>query len=128
MPLDARLIDPRDQTWAEGEPAYRVYFWDSTAACEEWELAGCDVEDALRWAHGSAGGRTFTLYVTVPSPGELGLVRLSGIDPTRDDPDVVVDDGATSAEWRSDDTRTPHNCRTVRGISGSMPVAGRARS
>lgn len=80
----ARQIDPRDQTWEEDHPAYRVYFWDSNSACDEWELEGCDVEAALRWAQDSASGRTFTLYATVAdAPGELGLIRLSGTDPTR---------------------------------------------
>jgi len=82
--LSARQIDPRDQTWGEDDPAYRVYFWDSNSACDEWELEGCDVEAALRWAQDSAAGRTFTLYATVSdAPRELGLIRLSGTDPTR---------------------------------------------
>lgn len=84
MALSARQIDPRDQTWGEHEPAYRVYFWDSNCACDEWQLDGCDVGEALQWAQGSANGRTFTLYATVADrPGELGLIRLSGTDPTR---------------------------------------------
>jgi hypothetical protein len=79
----AQQIDPRDETWEVYDPAYRVYFWDTDAACDEWELIGCDVEAALRWAREAAEGRTFTLHATVQTPGELGLIRLTGTDPTR---------------------------------------------
>jgi hypothetical protein len=81
--LTARQVDPRDETWEVYDPAYRVYFWDTNSASDEWELTGCDVEAALRWAHHAADGRTFTLYATVQTPGELGLIRLTGTDPTR---------------------------------------------
>lgn len=83
MAFTARQIDPRDETWEVYDPAYRVYFWDNNAASDEWELTGCDVEAALQWARDGSDGRTFTLYATVLAPGELGLIRLSGTDPTR---------------------------------------------
>jgi len=76
-------VDPRDETWEDYDPACRVYFWDTDAASDEWELTGCDVEDALQWAHRSAKGRTFTLYSVVKHPGEMGLIRLLGTDPSR---------------------------------------------
>lgn len=83
VPITARAVDPRDQTWEEWDPAYRVYFWDARAACEEWELTGRDASEALTWAQDSADGRTFTLYAVVNAPSGLGLVRLAGTDPTR---------------------------------------------
>lgn len=81
--ITARQIDPRDQTWEVWDPSYRVYFWDSDHACDEWELVGCDVDEALRWAEESAHARPFTLHAVVQHPGELGLIRLLGVDPTR---------------------------------------------
>ena len=32
--------------WEVQEPAYRVYFWDADPRADEWELAGCDVQEA----------------------------------------------------------------------------------
>ena len=83
MPLDVRPVDPRDQMWEVDKPEYRAYFWDVDAgSSDEWELTGCDVQEALQWARDSAGGRTFTLYAVVAvSPEGLGLIRLLGVDP-----------------------------------------------
>jgi len=81
--VTATQVDPRDETWEEWDPAYRVYFWDSASACDEWELVGCEVEEALRWANASAHGRPFTLHAVVKQPGDVGLIRLFGSDPTR---------------------------------------------
>lgn len=83
VPVDARPVDPRDQMWEVHEPAYRVYFWDVDASSDEWELVGCDVQEALRWAQDSAEGRSFTLYAVADGPEGLGLIRLLGLDPTR---------------------------------------------
>jgi hypothetical protein len=68
--------------WEVDEPKYRAYFWDVDAgSSDEWELTGCDVQEALQWARDSAGGRTFTLYAVAVSPEGLGLIRLLGVDP-----------------------------------------------
>ena len=85
--ITATQIDPRDETWPVDQPPYRVYFWDTDAACDEWELEGCDVDGALAWAADAADGRTFTVYSVVRGPGGLGpnevaLARLFGTDPT----------------------------------------------
>lgn len=80
MPITARQIDPRDQTWEVDEPAYRVFFGGPEGASDEWELVDCDVDEVLRWAHDTADGRTFVLYCVVTEPGEVGLVRLLGAD------------------------------------------------
>lgn len=83
MPVTATSIDPRDETWEVYDPAYRVYFWDSTSACDSWELVGCNGEQALQWARDSADDRTFTLYAVVKQSDDVGLIRLLGSDPTR---------------------------------------------
>jgi hypothetical protein len=81
MPLSASSVDPCDQSWEADAPDYRVYFHALNGAADEWELKGCDVDDAKDWATEHAAGRTFVLYAVVRSPGELGLVRLMGADP-----------------------------------------------
>jgi hypothetical protein len=40
-----------------------------------------DVQGVLRWAEEKAEGRTFVVYAALAHGGELGLVRLSGVDP-----------------------------------------------
>lgn len=81
MAIDARRVDPRDQVWEVDHPAYRVVFWQGATA-DEWDLTGCDVDDAVRWARASADGRPFVLHAVVPAPDGVGLVRLLGTDPT----------------------------------------------
>jgi hypothetical protein len=83
VPLDVRQVDPRDQMWEVYDPEYRVYFWDVDLRSDEWELARCDVQEALQWAQESADGRNFTLYAVAVGPEGLGLIRLLGADPTR---------------------------------------------
>ena len=83
VPLDARPVDPRDQMWEVHEPKYRVYFWDDHVCSDEWELTGCDVQAALQWAQDSADGRSFTFYAVAVGSEGLGLIRLLGVDPTR---------------------------------------------
>jgi hypothetical protein len=90
--MDVQPVDPRDTTWEIGEPAYRVYFWRRVPqpigfpmgiSAEEFEVTGADVQEVIAWGEATAGSdRTYTLYVLVQRPeGELGLVRLAGVDP-----------------------------------------------
>lgn len=79
--VHVRSIDPRDQTWEQNHPAYRVYFHDADGLSDEYEVTGADVEDVIAWAHTQLGKRTFVLYVAVAEPDGLGLVRLLGHDP-----------------------------------------------
>jgi hypothetical protein len=81
----ARPVDPRDQSCEVYDPMYRVHFWDVEGRSDEWELSGCDVQEALQWAHDSAQGRIVTLYAAVGSQG-LGLIRLLGADPHHTEP------------------------------------------
>jgi hypothetical protein len=87
--MDARPVDPRDARWQVDDPAYRVTFWTAPHRpdawhAEEWELTGGDVTDALAWIEEHGAGRRFTIYTAQRAGnGELGIVRLAGIDPTR---------------------------------------------
>jgi len=78
-------VDPRDTSWEDDRPTYRVYFWDTNSASSEHEVVGAaDVGEVLRWAEGHRADRTFTAYLLVRSGGgQIGLARLHGTDPTR---------------------------------------------
>lgn len=93
--MDIRLVDPRDSCWEADSPSYRVYFWSPVLSwnthshdrgwrCEEYEITGADVPAILDWARRTVGpGRSFTLYACVEDDRRgLGLIRLSGVDPT----------------------------------------------
>ncbi|MCC3265264.1 hypothetical protein [Arthrobacter gengyunqii] len=78
--MRAELIDPRDQTLEIDAPSYRVYFWTENGAKEEWELSGADLYEVLEWIRSTASGRSYSLWATTRSPGNVCLVRLQGID------------------------------------------------
>lgn len=87
--MRAYPVDPRDTDWEISQPAYRVYFWekqrnneDSGWAAEEWELQDADIGEVLDWRNEKAKGRLSVLYACVSYDDALGLVRLSGTDPT----------------------------------------------
>ncbi|MGW8378501.1 hypothetical protein [Streptomyces sp. ODS28] len=82
--MDARQVDPRYVRWEDGEPSYRVDFWDRAGAeCDEWIIEGADdVGDVMRWAHEKANGREFVVYAQCQVDGEFGLLRLHGREPT----------------------------------------------
>lgn len=90
MGINARRIDPRDQSWEIDRPSYRVYFWypqgtadDSMWTSDEWELTDADdVADVMSWAESHSGGRRFVIYVRVMTQDGVGLVRLLGLDPS----------------------------------------------
>ncbi len=74
--------------WEKDHPAYRVYFWQTTAensgvgwASDEWRLGGADIHGVLTWATEHAAGRCLTLWVELETAGQTGLVRLSGWEP-----------------------------------------------
>lgn len=82
MSIVATAIDPRDTTWLENEPAYRVYFFDNSGASEEWRLADVhSVNTVMEWAESNSLGRDFVIYVEVRTLQGAGLVRLEGWDP-----------------------------------------------
>ncbi len=97
--MHVRVVDPRDVSGTYETPAYRVYFWKRPIVAAlpegvredqvmygsyEYELTGChNVREALAWAEENAGAdRSFTLYACI-STEETTLVRLFGIDPTK---------------------------------------------
>jgi hypothetical protein len=79
----AALVDPRDVSVEYQDPIYRVYFFDSHGASQEWRLSDVpSVSDALSWAREHAAGRTYVLYLEVElGPGTTALARLLGDDP-----------------------------------------------
>jgi hypothetical protein len=86
--VEVRRVDPRDVEWEFDHPYYRVHFWSQHGPgawrCDEHELSGCDVAEAISWADANAGaGRSYTLYASILTDGNVGLVRLAGVDPTR---------------------------------------------
>ncbi len=89
-------VDPRDVTWEDDRPVYRVYFWGHGPAtadvppeqvgysCREHRVMDADdVHEVLAWADREARGHeTFTLYVERTERQGTGLIRLAGADPT----------------------------------------------
>lgn len=86
--MNAHLVDPRDTRWMRNNPKYRVYFWQPQPSpsspgwiSSEWEIDGCDVDEALAWANSESKGRRFVLYASILSSEGPGLIRLLGDDP-----------------------------------------------
>ena len=90
-------VDPRDVSWEDDRPTYRVYFWHQPPAapevpqermgyhCDEYRLLdAADVHEVITWATGRArSDQTYTLYVEHrDSADRLGLVILAGSEPT----------------------------------------------
>ena len=83
--MKASQVDPRDVTWEVDRPTYRVYFWTHDgSACDEWRLTDAtNVHDILAWADERVGEqRSYQVFVEVSAESGLGLLRLSGADPT----------------------------------------------
>ena len=94
-------VDPRDIEWEVDDPVYRVYFWsplgedrpDVMYECESYRIRDvASVHDVIAWANDAARAeQTFTLYVEHRQVEHhragarqihLGLIRLSGVNPT----------------------------------------------
>lgn len=73
-------IDPRDQTWEDSQPTYRVHFHNAAGSSDEYQVSGVDVQDVLDWAEAERGDRKYVLYACAPIDG-IGLLRLRGHDP-----------------------------------------------
>lgn len=84
--MQARQIDPRDEAWEVKSPRFRAYFWSPRNGgwkSDEWEVDASDVAEAMNWAQEQSAGRDFVLYASIPAQGgRVGLIRLSGSDPT----------------------------------------------
>ena len=82
--------DERDYAWARTSPTFVVVFHEdghTGADHDTWELTGCGVLDAVRWARDKvASGGTWTLGVVEvepdPTTGEprKGVTYLEGHD------------------------------------------------
>lgn len=89
--VQAAPVNPRDVSFEQDPPAYRVHFWTAGQAprpggvrwtSDEWRLTDAhDVTEVLDFAAARATGRRVELLVEMRDPS-LGLVRLLGIDPT----------------------------------------------
>lgn len=73
-------VDPRDQVEGVDDPRYRVYFWDRDQnRSDEYEITGADVHEVLAWADHNVRGRTYSVWVSLPTTGQgVNLLRLTG--------------------------------------------------
>lgn len=76
--MKACQIDPRDAVSLVLNPVYRVYFWDSDGACDEWRLEDATWEDVAAWSSARLKGREATVWVEVPHPEGVVLHRITG--------------------------------------------------
>ncbi|WP_130179262.1 hypothetical protein [Cryobacterium sp. SO1] len=92
--METRPIDPRDISWEQDDPAYRVYFWELYSAgyapsSDEWQVTHADVHEVITWAEKERGDRGYELFVEHQERREertgwahtLGLIRLAGENP-----------------------------------------------
>jgi hypothetical protein len=93
--VDVEPVDPRDAEGEDHDPAYRVYFWESTAppgaadaesfmmAATEHRLVGAEnVQEVVAWADGHVRpDQAYELFVEVIRASSVRLVRLSGLGP-----------------------------------------------
>ena len=87
--MEVAPFDPRDQAVEFHHPAYRVFLWhrgsaeDAGWSCEEWQLTGGDVIEALAWVSDHAADRIWSLWAAAPvGESDITVVRLQGRDPT----------------------------------------------
>jgi hypothetical protein len=83
--MEIRRVDPRDASWEDERPTYRVYFWEANGTSSEHELRGAaNVAEVLRWAKENRGDRSYTAYlVSRDGSGQVGIARLHSTVPTR---------------------------------------------
>lgn len=80
--MKVRQIDPRDAVSLVLDPVYRVYFWGSDGACDEWRLEDATWEEVAAWSSAHRKGRDATVWVEVPHPEGVVLHRITGPDRT----------------------------------------------
>ena len=86
--MKAVKVDPRDESWQDDDPVFRVYFWRrlgsaNAYASDEFEIREADVVVVLAWAERERNDRTFTLYLRRDDGPGIGLILLAGTDPTQ---------------------------------------------
>lgn len=101
-------VDPRDTTWEDESPTYRVYFWESDSpqatidtssrpgepdrstrpeswSSEEYEIReAIDAVEVWNWAQQESGGRIIQIFLLATEDDSKGMYRLFGPidDPT----------------------------------------------
>ena len=94
--MKTREVDPRDMTWEDDSPVFRVYFWKATPTppdaenpyswrSMEYEVSEADVKEVINWADQYAereGENHYTLYVRGDDAQGPGIIKLAGVDPT----------------------------------------------
>ena len=88
-------VDPRNAEGEDHDPAYRVYFWESTAppgatdaessmmASTEYRLSGAeDVHEVIAWAEAQVRpDQAYELFVEANLDSSVRLIRVSGLCP-----------------------------------------------
>lgn len=69
-PVLVELVDPRDVSWEDEQPAFRVYSWRRASHCWEYEITDADVSAVFAWAESEADGRTYVVYAVVNGHSE----------------------------------------------------------
>jgi hypothetical protein len=84
--VKVEAVDPRDTTWEDYHPVFRVYFWREVHgwSSDEYEVTNADVAEVLDWAWSQlpAKGTEFAVYLRRWEAHEPGLVLLVGRDPS----------------------------------------------
>ena len=91
--MKAEPVDPRETSWENNDPVYRVHFWHRQSdrsmpgwVSDEWRLSNVDVAEVLAWAEAQAEGRRVTIWVEHDNDRDgPGMIRLLGWEPTRSD-------------------------------------------
>jgi hypothetical protein len=80
------VVDPRDTTWVDHHPVFRVYFWRESQgwSSDEYEVTDAGVAEVLVWAGSQLRqkGTEFALYLRRWEDQDPGLVLLAGRDPS----------------------------------------------
>ncbi len=79
--LTARPIDPQYANQAVELPVYRVDFWDTKAASDEWLIErAASYAEVLEWAEEHADPWSFVIYVQAAADSTT-ILRLHGVAP-----------------------------------------------
>lgn len=79
--MTARPVDPRSANQAVELPVYRVDFWDTEAASDEWLIErAASYAEVLEWAGEHANQRSFVIYVQAAADSTT-ILRLHGVAP-----------------------------------------------
>ncbi|MGW1837093.1 hypothetical protein [Streptomyces sp. NPDC002067] len=80
--MECKSVDPRDISWEQDLPTFRVYFWDKeSVTSHEFEVTDSTIDEVLNWTRSRAAEEKweYTLYVKVSDSDGDGLVRIDGL-------------------------------------------------